>query len=314
LFAIAWTIALSASAQAAPPDWARLPPESPFLAGSTPLRPELLAPGDDAGGSSSISLRYPEYRQNLEITLLAIGVATTLGAALAPTDVREVPPEGFDPDEISWEVDRRIVGQTDLGADAASDVTRNLAIAMPFVLATATLPSGGRWSGLVRRSLVYLETALISTGVTTLGKESIGRARPYAYLPESERPEEPSYDVTQDRTFRSMPSGHAATAWTAASLATTEHLLTRPHASTYERMAVGFLGGGLAGATAALRVEAGQHFPSDVVAGSAIGIATGVTVPLLHAGGEGPGRRAWLESAGGQLLGAVFGVLLATEL
>ena len=63
LIAIAWTITLSASVQAAPPDWARLAPESPFLTGSAPLWPELLAPRDDAGGSFSISLRYPQYRQ-----------------------------------------------------------------------------------------------------------------------------------------------------------------------------------------------------------------------------------------------------------
>ncbi|MGH2570286.1 MAG: phosphatase PAP2 family protein, partial [bacterium] len=117
-----------------------------------------------------------------------------------------------------------------------------------------------------------------------------------------------------DRSFRSMPSGHAASAWTGVSVATTEHLLTRPDASTYERVGVGFLGGSLAGATAALRTEAGQHFPTDVIVGSLIGIATGVTVVMLHVDGEGPSREAWVESATGQLLGAAFGVLLATQL
>ena len=78
----------------------------------------------------------------------------------------------------------------------------------------------------------------------------------------------------------------------ATSLATTEHLLTRPEASTRERLVVGFTGGALGAATAALRVEAGQHFPSDVLVGSAIGIATGVTLPLAHADGPGPTRRA----------------------
>jgi len=265
-------------------------------------------------GPARADTDYPEFGWGRDVPLFAVGGAALFAATLASADVRAVPPGGLDPSEIGWGPDRRTVGNVDLGADAASDVTRNLAIVMPFALAAATLPGGERWSGLARRSVVYLEAAMISAGVTNLGKQSIGRARPYTYLPEEERPADPSFDVTQDRAFRSMPSGHAATAWTAASLATTEHLLTRPQASSYEVVGVGFVAGGLAGATAALRVEAGQHFPSDVLVGSAIGIATGVVVPLLHAEGDRPSGRRWLESAGGQLLGAAVGALLALEL
>ena len=92
----------------------------------------------------------------------------------------------------------------------------------------------------------------------------------------------------------------------------TEHLLLRPDASWVERVGIGFLGGTVASATSALRVESGQHFPTDVIAGAGIGIATGVAVPLLHRGAlPMPSSNAWLQMIGGSLAGALTGVLLA---
>jgi membrane-associated phospholipid phosphatase len=256
--------------------------------------------------------RYPEFRWSLDAPLLVVGAGLALTGGLLTLDRRDVPPEGLDPSEISWAVDRRIVGQTDEGADRASDWTRNAALAFPLVLALAS--PDDRWSGLGRRGFVYAQALLLSGGLTTLGKQAFGRPRPFTYLPESERPSNPNYDVEDERAFRSMPSGHTSTAWTAASVGITEHLLTRPDAGTLERTLVAFVGGGLAAATGGLRVESGQHFPSDVLAGTAIGIASGVTVPLLHAGGPLPSRRSWLEAAAGTLAGAAVGSLLASEL
>ncbi|MGH2571325.1 MAG: hypothetical protein ACRDGR_08875, partial [bacterium] len=120
--------------------------------------------------SASAGEEYPDYRTSLDVTLLAIGGSALVAGAFVPADVREVPLEGLDPTEIGWGIDRRIVGQTDLGADSASDLTRNLAIAMPIVLAAVTLPSEDRWSNLGRRTLVYLEAAMITSGITTVGK------------------------------------------------------------------------------------------------------------------------------------------------
>ena len=93
----------------------------------------------------------------------------------------------------------------------------------------------------------------------------------------------------------------------------TEHLLYRPEASGLERVAIGFLGGALGTSTAALRVAAGQHFPTDVIVGSLIGAGTGVTVPLLHRGSQPmPSSRAWLQMWGGALGGSIVGILVGT--
>ncbi len=112
-------------------------------------------------------------------------------------------------------------------------------------------------------------------------------------------------------------SADRASDWTADAavalpLGLTEHLLRRPSASRIERAGIGFLGGALAGATSALRVQAGQHFPSDVIVGAGIGIVTGVAVPLLHRGKQRlPSSNAWLEMMAGLLAGTLFGVMMA---
>ena len=161
---------------------------------------------------------------------------------------------------------------------------RSASLIFPLALALATGQEGERWHSFSHSSLVFAETILMSQGLTWLGKTTFGRARPYAYLPASQRPDHHSYDVSAGRTAASMPSGHTSSAWAGAAMGMTTHLLLRPQAGWGERGGVGFLGGVLAGATSALRVEAGQHFPSDVLVGAGIGILAGVAVPMLHRG------------------------------
>jgi membrane-associated phospholipid phosphatase len=67
----------------------------------------------------------------------------------------------------------------------------------------------------------------------------------------------------------------------------------------------------LAGATSALRVEAGQHFPTDVVVGAVLGISTGVAVPLFHRGEQQIRTYAVWQMVGGGLAGTFLGVVLA---
>jgi membrane-associated phospholipid phosphatase len=231
---------------------------------------------------------------------------------LVPRPSHAVPSPGLSAVEIDWSLDRSVVGSRSTAADAASDWTRDGAVVFLLVTAAATAGRDDAWRELARRSVVYAEAAIISHGLTNLGKRAFGRPRPLAYLPSSERADGSANDPLEDGAFESMPSGHASSAWTAAALGMTEHLLSRPHAASLERTAVGLLGGGLAGATAALRVAAGQHFPSDVMVGAGIGLLTGVGMPLVHRGERPlPTRRAWLEMSGGALAGVLAGILVA---
>jgi membrane-associated phospholipid phosphatase len=279
-----------------------------------PIAAPALSAQETGPPPDSLSL-YPTLQTTREVIVSSAGAAVVIAAFAIPIDVREVPPRGLDPADIRFSIDRRIVGNQSIDAANASDWTRNAAFLMPLALAAFTGPGDRRWHRMGRRAAIYGEAFLLTMGLTALGKSGFSRPRPFTYLSDDERPDDPYYDPTVERAFVSMPSGHASSAWTATGLTVTEFLLNEPAASAWGRAGVGFVGGALAGATAALRVHAGQHFPTDVAVGSLLGLGSGVAVPLLHHGATPlPSTRAWLQTSAGMLVGTVTGVLLSGAL
>ena len=255
-------------------------------------------------------LGYPVFDTQRELTFAGLGIDLFAAWTLVLSATRPIPQTGLEPGSIALPFDRSVVGPFGPSADKASDVTLAAANLLPLVLVAAT--GDDHWRDLARTSLMYVETMMISDGLTQLGKRTFGRARPLAYLPEADRPESFAKDPPAPGTFHSMPSGHSSGAWAGASMAITDHLLRRPSASWAERVGVGLVGGAIASATSALRVQAGVHFPSDVVAGAGIGIVTGIVVPLTHRGESPlPSRAAWAQAFGGTLAGTLLGVVFA---
>jgi membrane-associated phospholipid phosphatase len=103
------------------------------------------------------------------------------------------------------------------------------------------------------------EAYALNFGITESLKFMVGRLRP---------------DASSDRS--SFPSGHASTAFTAATLI-----------ERNSGLALGIPAYALATLTAYSRVEAGRHFPSDVLAGAAIGTLTARVIDALHFGTGG---------------------------
>jgi membrane-associated phospholipid phosphatase len=262
----------------------------------------------------------PEHRWTLDGPLLGASAACYVAALALDADVRPVPAAGLDPAAIRLTIDRDALGNLDPDAYLASNILLSAAIVWPIAFGAASAPSGERWRAAADRTVLFGEALLVANGVVSVLKVGVSRPRPFTYAPEAARPDGGHYDVGQDRAFYSMPSGHASNSWCAAGFAVTDHLLTRPQAGWVERAAVGFAGGLLATATATLRVEAGQHFPTDVLAGGAIGAASGVGVPLAHRWFAGEARvpmppsRGWLQAGAGVLLGTGAGWLLASAL
>ena len=251
---------------------------------------------------------YPHLSLRKELAASAVGVGFLTWAALSISEPPPVPTGGFDPDGIRWGADRDVIGNVDVHANDLSDWTQRMALGFPLAVMFFTADPDARWSEIGARSVVYTQTMATSLGLTLVGKNLWGRARPFAYLPLEERPNEPAYDVTRSRAFRSAPSAHSSSTWPEVRRAMTEHLMLRPDADAWERLGLGFVGGALAGATGALRVTAGQHFPSDVLAGAGLGVSTGVVLPLIHRGSTPmPPPRAWLEMFGAALGGALVG-------
>jgi membrane-associated phospholipid phosphatase len=110
-----------------------------------------------------------------------------------------------------------------------------------------------------------VESVLFAEGISELLKRLVGRKRPVLYTPEG------AAVAGDPKNQQSWPSGHAAGA---AALATS-YWLTRNRVSsggsndTHALM----LAAGAVG-VAALRVAAAKHFPSDVLGGLVLGVAT----------------------------------------
>ena len=276
------------------------------LAGQRPFPTDARTQAD-----TTRSPAYPAFDLERELTFVGLGVDLVVAGNLVPPAVRPLPSSGLDRSDLLFDFDRSAVGAYDRNAALASDVTRDAALMLPLVAAFATA-SGGRLRSAVRSAAVYAEALMISGGLTQLGKRTLGRPRPTAYLAEPDRPAGFEAERLAPGTFHSMPSGHSSAAWTGASMAITDYLLRRPNAHWGERLAIGLIGGGLASATSALRVKAGVHFPTDVVAGAGLGMLVGVVVPLSHRGATpAPAPDAWLQAFGGTLAGAALGLSLA---
>jgi membrane-associated phospholipid phosphatase len=244
-----------------------------------------------------------------ELWFTSVSGRLGLAGDLLRERVRRVPLAGLDAGDI-WFFDRGAAGRSDLAAGRSSDHARNAALLLPVVVSAFTARGPERLRDLAVAGVVYTEAVLITSTLTRFVKVLTARPRPGVYAPQPAAHGAP-YAVLDVGAFHSMPSSHAAAAWTGASVALTHHLLLRPRAGWGERFGLGFAGGALGGAAAALRVHAGAHFPSDVVAGSGIGIAIGTLVPLAHRGHRPlPPRNAWLQTAAGVAAGTIVGVLL----
>lgn len=153
----------------------------------------------------------------------------------------------------------------------ASDYMVYASAAMPLLM-LADRRARKDWLGL---AFMYVEVAGITIGLTELSKGVVDRARPYAYNPNAPMEERLSADAR-----KSFFSGHTSTAAAMCFLTakvfsdysdnrTAEALVWT--AAVITPAVVGYL-----------RVDAGQHFPSDVIVGYLVGGAIGTLIPELH--------------------------------
>ncbi|MEZ0538817.1 phosphatase PAP2 family protein [Fibrella arboris] len=123
--------------------------------------------------------------------------------------------------------------------------------------------------------VMYVETMLLTNGLKSTVKNAVERTRPFAYNPTVALGEKLDKD-----TQRSFYSGHASNAFATAVFAAEVFRHYHPASRAKAWVWVGSLG--LATGTAYLRYEAGQHFPSDLVVGAAVGSLAGWAIPKLH--------------------------------
>lgn len=220
--------------------------------------------------SSAQAERWYEGRHGtnrvLHVSLTAGGGALYLAgyglqARLAPETCRWCTPAGFEldtRDALRWSDTER--------AATASDVTGYLAA--PLVgLGLVALYTPPAWADVIDNVVPMVETLVVTSIVTHALKVAVGRQRPYAY--------DGMQRGSEDNV--AFPSGHTAVAFALGTAAATVAQARGYPVAPY----VWGAGLTLGAATAYLRIAADRHFVLDALAGGAIGVAAGLTVPRL---------------------------------
>ena len=178
----------------------------------------------------------------------------------------------LDPAELNA-LDRSAVNNWSPGAARASDYLAWTSALAPVVLMFDE--PGRNQAGII--GVMYLETALLSEGLIYLLKTAVARTRPYVYRDDPAV----SLDLKMSRTSRrSFPSGHTATAFASLVFLATVQEQLHPGGAANDWVWGGCLAA--AATTGYLRYAAGKHFPTDILAGAAIGGFAGWIVPRWH--------------------------------
>lgn len=226
------------------------------------------APSARADGASS-----SPYALSTELDLSVYAVAGTFAAGWLLRHQLAPPPCAPVCDASTLNpLDKLAAGNWSTGWATFSDV--GIATLLVGTAATVVATDGVRdaWTDLV----VVFESVIVSNALAALSDEAARRPRPFVYgdaAPLSER--------TDGNAGLSFFSGHSAAAFSATvALASTLHRRDPRGDSWWIALGVG----GLASAAiATARVLSGNHFPTDVLAGAAVGSSVGFVVPALHA-------------------------------
>jgi membrane-associated phospholipid phosphatase len=223
---------------------------------------------------SSLSQQNGAYKLNFKKDAIAIGLGTGLSLyavfrEMNTTGLSQTELLSLDQENVNA-FDRVAIGYSSETAATISDVGLYVSLASSALLLA---PTNARKD--FKEILVMgIEAVSLNYAATYLTKTLFLRNRPYMY-----RNQTPFDKTDKDGRF-SFISGHAS--FSAVSLvyvATTLYpYLTNP---VYSNL---LLASAIAVPTtvAYLRVRAGKHFPTDVIAGFATGAAIGYLVPTLH--------------------------------
>lgn len=189
----------------------------------------------------------------------ALGTATRSAATWGPAAAAAaIAVSGRDDDLAAWAArETPLFGSTERALAASDDLRLATHVAMTLT-ALATEADEHRWRKRIERLLVENGAAVATTTVTRGLKELTHRTRP---------------DGADDLSF---PSGHASRSFAYSAAARRNLRFTRLRPGL--RRGLGFGIDALAAGTAWARVEGGVHYPSDVLAGAALGNFVAVLV------------------------------------
>ncbi len=216
----------------------------------------------------------PDVRFKVEPWPDGVVVAGAVAAAAVPlafpNSFAHATCEPCDPAAL-WGLDRATIGPLHGSISLASWGTLGLEAALGTAFLAGTRRGQGT-AAFVGDATVIAEAVSLTAAATEWTKVLVHRPRPYLYLPGAT-------GVPTADDGRSFPSGHASIAFSAA--AAFASVLHRRGIAGRHKVEIALLFAA-ATVTSALRVAAHEHFPTDVLAGAALGFGIGWTVPSLH--------------------------------
>lgn len=231
------------------------------------------------------------------------GVAEYAATSLAAAATVYVEDVKGDPEKPKWTdrngFDESIRDAIRLGSHrgreathVASDAIMWLMIAAPPLEAFGTLGYRDRdWDALWQTQMVNAESLIFTSFVSSALQNYLARQRPFARHCIGS-------DCSEGQANRSMPSGHAAFAFTGAGLLCNHHRYQPIYEDPAAGDAICATGIGLAVVDGVLRLTSDRHYATDVLAGTAIGLFSGFLLPrLLHYSHPEPERKTDRGSA-----------------
>jgi membrane-associated phospholipid phosphatase len=232
-----------------------------LLATSLPLRAQEITPF--------------EFSWPREAALLSTGVAGQILGQYRLHTMDPARPDELRRDDLpAWE--RWVAGTYNPSADLASDVTAvSIGGAMLALDAWHAGQGESSWRPFLEDFLILSEAMAWNSAINLNVRAERVHARPYVYGTEA-----PASERRAPQAAGSFYSGHASGAFLCAVYLATVYPLRHPEFEHRGWLWAGSLA--TATATSALRVAAGKHFPSDVIAGAAMGSLIGFGFIQLH--------------------------------
>lgn len=215
------------------------------------------------------------YNLNWKKDLVIVGAGVglhTLGVIIknkvaAPT-IAEI--NALDPANIN-RLDRNAIGNQSANAKTISDIILYGSLSLPVI---AYVIPKCRFEGMAV-GLMAVEAILITNGLTNISKGLTKRYRPLTYNPNVALASKLNPDARL-----SFFSGH--TSVTTAMSFLMASIITDVHPDMKDKYLVWSAAAIIPASIAFFRFEAGRHFPSDVMAGYALGATIGYLLPILH--------------------------------
>jgi membrane-associated phospholipid phosphatase len=187
--------------------------------------------------------------------------------------------------------DRWAAGLFSKNAALTSDILITGAL-LPLILSGTTARREGKLSIFIIDVVMFSESLALSSALNIWIRSQGNRPRPLVHnssVPLTER--------LENEASSSFYSGHTSAAFLTAVFTSYVFQVRNPQSDWTKWIWSGTLS--IAGLVAGLRVYAGKHYPSDVIAGAGIGAAFGFFIPWAHLNPGTSGKVTFLPTPSG---------------